>query len=309
MGSFDAKFLSLPPEVIITSIRSHQKCFALARSGWRAHPIIIFSSSNIDRQGWRQGDRRRQRQGHRGAACRREVLLGPGPQDAASGAACPSSTTSPSTPSSARRASGCAGSRRWRPDRRDHRCRRRCGAAGGAARQGRSRHRHGRRVPRTAGHDGQLLCARARTSTDAVADGDPRPLQAARSERHRAGGAGHPGRGDSPTSSIRWSASSPSTKSRPGRRTRSRCAGRRSASSGWCSTTSSGCACCRCSSCYRKRHLPTLPRGAFGQFRCGHPPRFLRRPAQGPSAQQGARHDLIDAVFALGGQDDLVDRA
>jgi glycyl-tRNA synthetase beta chain len=33
MGSFDAGFLDLPPEVIATSLRSHQKCFSLRRRG------------------------------------------------------------------------------------------------------------------------------------------------------------------------------------------------------------------------------------------------------------------------------------
>src|SRR6476469_943648 len=31
MGSFDRKFLSMPPEVIVTSIKMHQRCFALGR--------------------------------------------------------------------------------------------------------------------------------------------------------------------------------------------------------------------------------------------------------------------------------------
>jgi glycyl-tRNA synthetase beta chain len=33
MGSFDASFLDLPPEVIATSLRNHQKCFSLRRRG------------------------------------------------------------------------------------------------------------------------------------------------------------------------------------------------------------------------------------------------------------------------------------
>jgi glycyl-tRNA synthetase beta chain len=33
MGSFDAGFLDLPPEVIATSLRSHQKCFSMRRRG------------------------------------------------------------------------------------------------------------------------------------------------------------------------------------------------------------------------------------------------------------------------------------
>jgi glycyl-tRNA synthetase beta chain len=33
MGSFDEGFLDLPPEVITTSIKLHQKCFSLRRRG------------------------------------------------------------------------------------------------------------------------------------------------------------------------------------------------------------------------------------------------------------------------------------
>ena len=33
MGEFDESFLEVPPEVVITTIRSHQKCFALRRKG------------------------------------------------------------------------------------------------------------------------------------------------------------------------------------------------------------------------------------------------------------------------------------
>ena len=60
MGSFDEKFLSLPPEVIITSIRSHQKCFALATKPDGALSNHYLLVSQHDRQGWRQGHRRRQ---------------------------------------------------------------------------------------------------------------------------------------------------------------------------------------------------------------------------------------------------------
>ena len=44
------------------------------------------------------------------------------------------------------------------------------------------------------------------------------------------------------------------------------------------------------------------------RFRSTSPPRparLLRRPAEGVPADKGARHNLIDAVFSLGGQDDL----
>ena len=59
MGSFEPNFLSLPPEVIITSIRSHQKCFGLreADGGLSNQYLLVIEH---DRQGWRQGNRRRQ---------------------------------------------------------------------------------------------------------------------------------------------------------------------------------------------------------------------------------------------------------
>ena len=45
MGTFDEAFLDLPPEVIITSIKSHQKCFALTqKNGQLANKYILVSN-------------------------------------------------------------------------------------------------------------------------------------------------------------------------------------------------------------------------------------------------------------------------
>ena len=46
MGKFDKAFLSLPPEVLITSLRSHQKCFSLrdAKTGDLANNFILVSN-------------------------------------------------------------------------------------------------------------------------------------------------------------------------------------------------------------------------------------------------------------------------
>ena len=46
MGSFDESFLSVPPEVIATSIKTHQKCFALrnAMSGRLANRYLLVSN-------------------------------------------------------------------------------------------------------------------------------------------------------------------------------------------------------------------------------------------------------------------------
>ena len=62
----------------------------------------------------------------------------------------------------------------------------------GAAGQGRSRDRHGRRVPRTAGHDGTLLRA-ARRRAGSGRGGDRAALLAALRRRRAAGGAGRAG--------------------------------------------------------------------------------------------------------------------
>ena len=46
MGSYDEKFLAVPPEVIATSIRTHQKCFALrdAKTGKLANRYLLVSN-------------------------------------------------------------------------------------------------------------------------------------------------------------------------------------------------------------------------------------------------------------------------
>lgn len=46
MGEFDAKFLDVPPEVIVTSIKTHQKCFALrdAKTGALANRYLMVAN-------------------------------------------------------------------------------------------------------------------------------------------------------------------------------------------------------------------------------------------------------------------------
>jgi glycyl-tRNA synthetase beta chain len=56
---------------------------------------------------------------------------------------------------------------------------------------------------------------------------------------------------------------------------------------------------------YRKRLLPTLPRGSSGNFDAANLLDFFADRLKVHLRSEGARHDLIDAVFALGGQDDL----
>ena len=114
MGSFDEDFLSVPQEVLTTSMKAHQKCFSLrhripplregdAKRSGRGLPQVPPPLARLrrpplaetrqpihtDRQyqggGSRRGDRRRQRAGDQGAPIRRQVLLRPGPQGDAAG--------------------------------------------------------------------------------------------------------------------------------------------------------------------------------------------------------------------------------
>jgi glycyl-tRNA synthetase beta subunit len=59
MGEFDKAFLDVPPEVIITSIKSHQKCFSLKT---KTQPISNQLPAGLqpDRQGRRAEDCRGQ---------------------------------------------------------------------------------------------------------------------------------------------------------------------------------------------------------------------------------------------------------
>ena len=48
-GTFDADFLDVPPEVLITSMKSHQKCFSLRREdGALANQFILVSNIDAD---------------------------------------------------------------------------------------------------------------------------------------------------------------------------------------------------------------------------------------------------------------------
>lgn len=51
MGSFDAKFLSLPEEVIIATIRANQKCFCLRNGDGRLAPNFIITANTIASDG------------------------------------------------------------------------------------------------------------------------------------------------------------------------------------------------------------------------------------------------------------------
>ena len=183
----------------------------------------------------RQGDRRRQRARDPRAAVGREVLLRDRSQDHAGRPAAEVRSTSCSTRSSARRRSASRASSGWRPSSR------RWSApmstkAKRAAKLAKAdlAHRGGRRVPRAAGPDGQILRAgagrgrkrrraRSRSTTSRSV-----PATACRPIRCRS-------RSRSRTRSTFWSASGRSTRSRPEARTLTRYVVQRS---GWFDSSS-----------------------------------------------------------------------
>ena len=60
IGSIDAEFMDVPPEILQTSMRTHQKYFALrdGKTGKLARRFALVA--NMVGAGWRQGHRRRQ---------------------------------------------------------------------------------------------------------------------------------------------------------------------------------------------------------------------------------------------------------
>ena len=160
-GGSTPAYMDLPPEVRQVSMRVNQRYFALRSADGSAAPVFAL------RRQYRAGRRRRghhRRQRTRAARPLRRcaAFLGPRPQGAAGkpGAEVgpgdvPRQARQPGRPGapagSAGRAHRPAGGRR--PG---------AGARRGAAVQGRSRHRHGRRISRTARRDGPLLRAARR---------------------------------------------------------------------------------------------------------------------------------------------------
>ena len=113
-------------------------------------------------------------------------------------------------------------------DRAEDRGRRRRRRPRGAARQGRSRHRHGRRVPGAAGRHGPLLRA-ARRRARRRSPTRSRSTTGRASPATRCPRAASRRRSRSPTSSRRSPACSASARCRPATRIRSGCAAPRSA--------------------------------------------------------------------------------
>ncbi len=82
MGQFDKNFLNVPPEVIVTTIKNNQKCFALRDKAGKLANRYLLVSNMVASDGWQDHCRRKQ-QGHRRQIVRRKILLGSGPQDQA----------------------------------------------------------------------------------------------------------------------------------------------------------------------------------------------------------------------------------
>ncbi len=80
LGDMDPAFLDLPPEVIRTSMRTHQKYFAVRDPATGAPGPALRRRRQYRGHRRRRADRRRQRPGAVGAAERRPLLLGRGPQ-------------------------------------------------------------------------------------------------------------------------------------------------------------------------------------------------------------------------------------
>ena len=81
LGEFAPKFLEVPAEVIVTAIRTHQKCFASAGCEVAQTLQHLCARRQPRRRGRRQADHRRQQSRDRRPPCRCEVLLGSGSQD------------------------------------------------------------------------------------------------------------------------------------------------------------------------------------------------------------------------------------
>ena len=209
-AAFEREFLAVPPECLVLTMKANQKYFPLLDADGRlTNRFLVVSNiapadpSRVDR---------RQRARRPAAPGRRQVLLRPGPQARRSSRASPALDKVVyhgklgSQGERVARVRAIAGGDRRRSGRR-----RRLAGAGRsrrAARQGRPADRHGRRVPRAAGHHGPLLRAATTASDGEVAIGDRGPLPAALRRRRAAAQPRRRRWSRSPTSWRRWSACS-----------------------------------------------------------------------------------------------------
>ena len=224
MGSFEEEFLAIPPEVIRTTIRNNQKCFVVRKGEGLANRFVLVSNIEATDGGAAivHGNERVIRARLSDAKFFYETDL--------------------KTPLEARLPKfkdivfhEKLGTQADRIERIERACGRACAAgrrrcredeARRAARQGRSPHRDGRRIPRVAGTDGQILRPRPGRGRKRRR-GLRGSLQAARARPIACRPIQCRSRWRSPTSSTRWSASGRSTRSRREARTLMRCGARR----------------------------------------------------------------------------------
>ena len=83
MGSFDKEFLAVPGECLTTSMKTHQKCFSLRDPKTKKLANKFLLVSNLAATDGGAADHVGQREGHPRPAFGRQVLLGPGSEEAA----------------------------------------------------------------------------------------------------------------------------------------------------------------------------------------------------------------------------------
>src|SRR6266403_637580 len=159
-GTFDKEFLQLPPEVLISEMRGHQKYFAVENDRGELLPAFVAISNTkvrdpaVSRRGYERVLR---------APLRRQVLPGRGPQGPAAlapGEAGPADV--PAGPRDRARPGPAPARARALAARRDRPRRSPPAGGGGRAVQDGSHHRDGGRVPRVARHHGPRLRAALR---------------------------------------------------------------------------------------------------------------------------------------------------
>jgi len=164
MGTFDEAFLSIPPEVIRTTIRNNQKnascCAIRAARSWSASSILV---ANIEARDGGKANSCGQRACDPGAALGCKIFFMRLILRQAGGSTAEVSADRSFMRSSGRRLTALPVWRRWRGILRGgNRCRRTEVRTRGAPLQGRPAHRSRRRVSRAARAHGQVLRASAR---------------------------------------------------------------------------------------------------------------------------------------------------
>ena len=195
LGRFDAEFLDVPREVIVLTMRTNQKYFACANDEGAARAGLRLRREHR-REGRRRGDRRGQARvlAARLADARffwEQDLKVPLEEQAKKLDGIVFHEKLGTVADKVERVAKLA---RWlvesgvvKADAKPGRTRR-------APRQGRPRHRHGRRISRAAGRD-RRLSRRGAGRAEGRRRRDPRSLQAGRAGRRSADRAGHGGGG------------------------------------------------------------------------------------------------------------------